>query len=69
MPDFHQTYYDVGSVPSSASQSPRTSRSEHSVLSTATRDSWKRVSSKLWPKKKSAGTLRDEQGVVEGGLF
>lgn len=69
MPDFDTAYYENGSIPSSTSHSPRTSRAEHSALATATKDSWKRVSSKLWPKKKSASTLREEQGVVEGGLF
>jgi hypothetical protein len=67
MSDFHQAYYESGST--SGTPSPRTSRGEHNVVS-ATRDSWKRVSSKLWPKKKSGGQLReDEPGVVEGGLF
>lgn len=69
MLDFHQAYYEPSSVPSSASQSPRASRAEHNALATATKDSWKRVSNKLWPKKKSASTLREEQGVIEGGLF
>lgn len=68
MNDFHQAYYENGS--SSGTPSPRTSRGEHTGLATATRDSWKRMSSKLWPKKRSGGHLRDdEQGVVEGGLF
>jgi hypothetical protein len=66
--DFHHAYYENGT--SSGTPSPRTSRGEHNGLASATRDSWKRVSSKLWPKKKSGGHLReDEQGVVEGGLF
>ncbi|KAF1960197.1 regulator of G protein signaling superfamily [Byssothecium circinans] len=68
MTDFHQAYYENGS--NSGTPSPRLSRGEHTGLATATRDSWKRVSSKLWPKKRSGGHLRDdEQGVVEGGLF
>ncbi|KAK7190865.1 hypothetical protein DPSP01_007871 [Paraphaeosphaeria sporulosa] len=68
MTDFQQAYYDNGS--NSGTPSPRTSRGEHSGLANATRDSWKRVSSKLWPKKRSGGQLREEeQGVVEGGLF
>jgi hypothetical protein len=68
MADFHHPYYENGT--SSGTPSPRTSRGEHNGLASATRDSWKRVSSKLWPKKKSGGHLReDEQGVVEGGLF
>jgi hypothetical protein len=67
MNDFHQAYYDNG--PHSGTPSPRVSRGEH-TLANATRDSWKRVSSKLWPRKRSGGQLReDEQGVVEGGLF
>lgn len=69
MSDFHQSYYDTGSGANSGTPSPRTSRAEHNGLANATRDSWKRVSSKLWPKKRS-GILREEdQGVVEGGLF
>lgn len=68
MTDFQQAYYENGSH--SGTPSPRLSRGEHTGLATATRDSWKRVSSKLWPKKRSGGHLRDdEQGVVEGGLF
>jgi len=68
MSDFQQAYYESGS--SSGTPSPRISRSEHNGLASATRDSWKRVSSKLWPKKKSGGQLRDDEpGVVEGGLF
>jgi hypothetical protein len=70
MTDFHQAYYETGSASSSGTPSPRLSRSEHNGLSAVTRDSWKRMSSKLWPKKRSGGHLRDdEQGVVEGGLF
>jgi hypothetical protein len=66
--DFHQAYYESGSH--SSTPSPRNSRGEHNGLANATRDSWKRVSSKLWPKKKSGGQLRDDEpGVVEGGLF
>jgi hypothetical protein len=68
MTDFQQAYYESGS--NSGTPSPRTSRGEHNGLASATRDSWKRVSSKLWPKKKSGGQLRDDEpGVVEGGLF
>ncbi|KAF2269279.1 regulator of G protein signaling superfamily [Lojkania enalia] len=68
MTDFHQAYYESGT--SSGTPSPRASRGEHNGLATATRDSWKRVSSKLWPKKRSGGALREEeQGAVEGGLF
>jgi len=68
MPDFPQPYPSMG--PASATPSPRASRGEHNGLASATRDSWKRVSSKLWPKKKSGGHLRHEEpGVVEGGLF
>ncbi|ORX98523.1 RGS domain-containing protein [Clohesyomyces aquaticus] len=69
MNDFHQAYYENGST-HSGTPSPRTSRGEHNGLAGATRDSWKRVSSKLWPKKRSGGALREEeQGAVEGGLF
>ncbi|KAJ4294267.1 hypothetical protein N0V90_007957 [Kalmusia sp. IMI 367209] len=68
MTDFQQAYYENGS--NSGTPSPRASRGEHTGLANATRDSWKRVSSKLWPKKRSGGQLREEeQGVVEGGLF
>jgi hypothetical protein len=68
--DFHQSYYDTGSGTNSGTPSPRLSRGEHNGLANATRDSWKRVSSKLWPKKRSGGALREEeQGAVEGGLF
>ncbi|KAF2737316.1 regulator of G protein signaling superfamily [Polyplosphaeria fusca] len=68
MTDFHQAYYESGTH--SGTPSPRASRGEHSGIATATRDSWKRVSSKLWPKKRSGGALREEeQGAVEGGLF
>lgn len=68
MTDFHQAYYENGS--NSGTPSPRASRGEHNNLASATRDSWKRVSSKLWPRKKSGGQLRDDEpGVVEGGLF
>jgi len=68
MTDFHHAYYETGS--NSGTPSPRNSRGEHNGLASATRDSWKRVSSKLWPKKKSGGQLRDDEpGVVEGGLF
>jgi hypothetical protein len=68
MADFQQAYYDTGS--NSGTPSPRNSRGEHNCLANATRDSWKRVSSKLWPKKKSGSQLRDDEpGVVEGGLF
>ncbi|KAF1839280.1 hypothetical protein BDW02DRAFT_585333 [Decorospora gaudefroyi] len=68
MTDFHQAYYESG--PNSGTPSPRHSRGEHNGLANATRDSWKRVSSKLWPKKKSGSQLRDDEpGVVEGGLF
>lgn len=68
MTDFHQSYYESGT--GSGTPSPRTSRGEHNGLANATRDSWKRVSSKLWPRKRSGGALREEeQGAVEGGLF
>jgi hypothetical protein len=67
MSDSYQAYYESGS--NSGTPSPRLSRGEHNGLASA-RDSWKRVSSKLWPKKKSGGQLRDDEpGVVEGGLF
>ncbi|KAF2013787.1 regulator of G protein signaling superfamily [Aaosphaeria arxii CBS 175.79] len=69
MADYHQAYYETGSGTTSGTPSPRTSRGEHNGLANATRDSWKRVSSKLWPKKRSGGALREEDGVVEGGLF
>ena len=70
MTDYPHGYYETGSGPSSGTPSPRLSRSEHNGLANATRDSWKRVSNKLWPKKRSGAALReDEQGVVEGGLF
>jgi len=51
--------------------SPRSSRGEYGMgIAGATKDGWKRVSSKLWPKKRSRGALREEeQGAVEGGLF
>jgi hypothetical protein len=69
MSDYHQAYYESGGT-SSGTPSPRTSRGEHNGLANATRDSWKRVSSKLWPRKRSGGHLREEeQGAVEGGLF
>ena len=48
----------------SGTPSPRTSRGEHNGIGAATRDSWKRVSSKLWPKKKSGGQLRDDEHAV-----
>ena len=68
MLDYHQSYYESNT--SSGTPSPRTSRGEHNGLAHATRDSWKRVSSKLWPRKRSGGHLREEeQGAVEGGLF
>ncbi|KAH8730135.1 RGS domain-containing protein [Phaeosphaeriaceae sp. PMI808] len=68
MADFHHAYYENGS--NSGTPSPRASRGDHNGLASATRDSWKRVSSKLWPRKKSGGQLRDDEpGVVEGGLF
>ena len=38
-------------------------RGEHIGLAHATRDNWKRVSSKLWPQKRTGGHLR------ESGLF
>ncbi|KAF2178084.1 regulator of G protein signaling superfamily, partial [Zopfia rhizophila CBS 207.26] len=69
MTDFnqYQDYYENGTH--SGTPSPRTSRGEHNGLAGA-RDSWKRVSSKLWPRKRSGGALREEeQGAVEGGLF
>ncbi|KAH7125337.1 RGS domain-containing protein [Dendryphion nanum] len=70
MTDFHHAYYESGSGTNSGTPSPRASRGEHNGLANATRDSWKRVSSKLWPKKRSGGALREEeQGAVEGGLF
>ncbi|KAF9693764.1 hypothetical protein EKO04_008309 [Ascochyta lentis] len=55
-------YYENGS--SSGTPSPRTSRVEHNGIGAATRDSWKRVSSKLWPKKKSGGQLREDEHIV-----
>jgi hypothetical protein len=68
--DSHQSFYDIGAGHISGTPSPRTSRGEHNGLANATRDSWKRVSSKLWPKKRSGGALREEEtGAVEGGLF
>lgn len=67
MGDFHQVYHENGSP--SGTPSPRHSRGEHNGIASATRDSWKRVSSKLWPKKKSGQLREDEPGVVEGGLF
>jgi hypothetical protein len=67
MSDFHQAYYENGS--NSGTPSPRNSRGDHNGLASATRDSWKRVSSKLWPKKKSGQLRDDEPGVVEGGVF
>jgi hypothetical protein len=60
-------YYDSqGTTPS-----PRIGRQEHATgIAGATKDGWKRVSSKLWPKKRSGGALREEDhGAVEGGLF
>ena len=69
MSDFHQSYYDTTSGTTSGTPSPRTSRGEHSGIAASTRDSWKRVSSKLWPKKRSGQLREEESGVVEGGLF
>lgn len=66
MADF-QTHYETGT--SSGTPSPRTSRGEHNGLASATRDSWKRVSSKLWPKKKSGQLREDEHPVAEGTPF
>lgn len=68
MPDFPSNYCE--SAPGSGTPSPRNSRGEHNGLATATRDSWKRVSSKLWPRKKSSGHLREDEAVaVEAGVF
>ncbi|KAF2625258.1 regulator of G protein signaling superfamily [Macroventuria anomochaeta] len=70
MVDSAHIYYENGSA--SGTPSPRTSRGEHNGIGAATRDSWKRVSSKLWPKKKSGGQLReDEHAVVDspGGFI
>lgn len=62
----YTAYYENGH---SGTPSPRNSRVEHG-LAGATKDGWKRVSSKLWPRKRSGGALREEeQGAVEGGLF
>ena len=64
----YTSYYEHGS--NSGTPSPRTSRGEHNGLANVTKDGWKRVSSKLWPRKRSGGALREEeQGAVEGGLF
>lgn len=64
----YTSYYEHSSQ--SGTPSPRTSRGEHNGLAGATKDGWKRVSSKLWPRKRSGGQLREEeQGAVEGGLF
>lgn len=65
--DSHHAYYENGT--SSGTPSPRTSRGEHNGLASATRDSWKRVSNKLWPKKKSGQLREDELGVAEGIPF
>lgn len=68
MSEYQQSYYESGT--SSGTPSPKTNRGEHIGLANATRDSWKRVSSKLWSKKRSGGQLREEeQGAVEGGLI
>ena len=70
MAESTHVYYENGTA--SGTPSPRTSRGEHNGIGAATRDSWKRVSSKLWPKKKSGGQLReDEHAVVDspGGFI
>jgi len=66
MGEFMSNYYDAGTTPS-----PRASRGEHTTsIAGATKDGWKRVSSKLWPKKRSGGALREEdQGAGEGSPF
>ncbi|KAF2809739.1 regulator of G protein signaling superfamily [Mytilinidion resinicola] len=63
---YGNSYYDSqGTTPS-----PRLGRGDHSSIAGATKDGWKRVSSKLWPKKRSGGALREEdQSPMEGGLF
>lgn len=66
------SYYEGGAQSANGgTPSPKASRGEHSMgLAGATKDGWKRVSSKLWPRKRSGGALReDDQGAVDGGLF
>jgi hypothetical protein len=70
-------YYEANNVngangnANGGTPSPRSSRGEHGMgIAGATKDGWKRVSSKLWSKKRSRGALREEgQGAVEGSLF
>ena len=52
----------------SGTPSPRVSRGEHS-LTGATKDGWKRMSSKLWSRKRSGGALREDEQAFEGAMF
>lgn len=67
--DSTHIYGENGTI--SGTPSPRTSRADHNGIGAATRDSWKRVSSKLWPKKKSGGHLREDEHAVDspGGFI